>query len=472
MIVKNSRFEQIRLTWRMLMHSFLIYEDEVIQPEPILMSKESTVKTASLSGLLYLISAYDASKIDSIEDRKISEAKKNAVKAYISDEIDSLCKKKEKLEKQLNATDGCSINTKIQRVIDELSATEHRILEEINKSKGTLAQVLYERDRLAECNLLLDRYEKLRSQYATDIKRLAFIVEGEVNMEKLHLLNKCPFCDGDLLTEMDESYTESANGELKRISELLTELGAVEQTVITDKNHCLDRISVLNSERDETERFIRTELRPRAEKLTITLSDYHTLVRLQKELEIVNELHKEKTEDYGRILAAHENKANEYKPREHFPIGFEADMTRMFNEVLRECRYENLLSAMFSLKDFDVIVNSKHKADFGKGYKAFLNVTLAITMREYLCKYGKYAPCLLIVDSPLLSLEQGVSDSAPDSMKSGLIEYLMRTQDIGQTIIIENRIPKLDYEKYNVKLNNFTKGKTRGRYGLLSDVFI
>ena len=55
-------------------------------------------------------------------------------------------------------------------------------------------------------------------------------------------------------------------------------------------------------------------------------------------------------------------------------------------------------------------------------------------------------------------------------MKIGLMQYLIDTQDMGQTILIENAIPRLDYKNANVKLHYFTKGKTKGRYGLLLDM--
>ena len=89
-IIKNSRYETVNLTWRSFMHSFVIDEEEVIQQQPILISKESTAKTVSLSALLYLISAPDASKINPIEDKKIQEARKRAVEKYIAEEIDKL----------------------------------------------------------------------------------------------------------------------------------------------------------------------------------------------------------------------------------------------------------------------------------------------------------------------------------------------------------------------------------------------
>lgn len=128
------------------------------------------------------------------------------------------------------------------------------------------------------------------------------------------------------------------------------------------------------------------------------------------------------------------------------------------------------VSAKFSIKNFDIIVNGKEKENYGKGYRAFLNVIVAIAMREYICQNGIYPPRLFVVDSPLLSLKQNIDEETPESMKIGLMKYLISTQNLGQTILIENEIPKLDYESTNVKLHYFTKGKTEGRYGLLLDM--
>lgn len=91
-------------------------------------------------------------------------------------------------------------------------------------------------------------------------------------------------------------------------------------------------------------------------------------------------------------------------------------------------------------------------------------------MRKYLNDKGAFKPGLIVVDSPLLSLEQGVEESAPDSMKAALMTYIMKNQEDGQTIIIENKIPNLNYQQFNVNLIEFTKGKKDGRYGLLEDI--
>ena len=109
------------------------------------------------------------------------------------------------------------------------------------------------------------------------------------------------------------------------------------------------------------------------------------------------------------------------------------------------------------------------KKSYGKGYAAFLNTVLAISFQEYLDKYGTYKPGLLVVDSPILSLaEKREGDNRPISggMKTSLFQYMVDHRMDRQSIIIENNIPEIDYNKEEVKLIPFTK-TDEGRYGLL-----
>ena len=95
-----------------------------------------------------------------------------------------------------------------------------------------------------------------------------------------------------------------------------------------------------------------------------------------------------------------------------------------------------------------------------------------MVFRYYLSEHAKYDPGFLIVDTPLLGLDQGVDDAAPESMRTALFKYFMNHQENGQTIVIENilHIPKLDYEASGANVITFTKGLSDGRYGFLMDV--
>ena len=119
--------------------------------------------------------------------------------------------------------------------------------------------------------------------------------------------------------------------------------------------------------------------------------------------------------------------------------------------------------------DFDLWVNGQENRVHGKGFRAFQNTIMALALLEFLSEQGKYSPSMLIVDSPIQSLEEGVDDKTPDTMKTGLFKYLLEHQSYGQVIIIENKIPPaLDYG--NAHMIEFTKGKKPGRYGLLPGI--
>lgn len=163
-----------------------------------------------------------------------------------------------------------------------------------------------------------------------------------------------------------------------------------------------------------------------------------------------------------------------YHPKEYFDDAFLAVMDGYAKSILKECNNENLASARFNLTDFDIEVNGgKKSTNHGKGYRAFLNTVLALMFRRYLAKNAKYNPGLLIIDTPLLGLDQGVDDAAPESMRTALFKYLINNQIDGQMIVVENldHIPNLDYQKSGANVITFTKGRFEGRYGFLDGVY-
>lgn len=120
-----------------------------------------------------------------------------------------------------------------------------------------------------------------------------------------------------------------------------------------------------------------------------------------------------------------------------------------------------------------MVSRGQKKADVsGQGYCSFLNSVVAITFRSYMEKYATYNPGFVILDTPLLGLDQGIADTAPESMQTALFKYFINHQDDGQIIILENirHIPKLDYKKLGAHVITFSKGLEPRRYGFLLDV--
>jgi DNA repair exonuclease SbcCD ATPase subunit len=215
-IIKNSRFDKQRLGLRSFLHAILINEANVFQTEPILASRHDTQKTASLSALLYLMTGLNYEETDPKEEKKIKEAKKKAVVAYINSRLDSMAERVGELD-ELVTPDTQSLQARVEELIDEIAVTERQIADAIDRSRSLMAEIYDRNEQLAECNTLYNRIQALRTQYNADIKRLTFIVEGEIHKGDLPTNAKCPFCDGEITEHHEHSYVEASRAEAERV---------------------------------------------------------------------------------------------------------------------------------------------------------------------------------------------------------------------------------------------------------------
>ena len=227
------------------------------------------------------------------------------------------------------------------------------------------------------------------------------------------------------------------------------------------------KMAVLNEKKLGVEALLNNELKPKVAVLKQTLAEYRRAIEIQNEAAVISEFEISMKTELFEVQMEDDSEA-EFKVKNYFDRNILGSLDDYLNKTLELCKYEGLSSAYFSPNNFDVFINGKSKDAFGKGYRAFLNTVLALTLMKYLAERGKYAPGILVVDSPILSLKERGDEKTPDTMKTALFKYLLDNQNYGQVIIIENNVPKLDYSKANVIA--FTKDEAQGRYGFLNDV--
>jgi len=466
-IIKNARFEKQRLGLRSFLHAMLINESNVFQTEPILVSRHDTQKTASLSALLYLMTGLSYEETSPKEEKKIRDAKKKAVVAYINSRLDQMASRVGELD-NLAVADTQSLQAKAEEIIDEISETEQQIAEAIGRSRLLMKEIYDLNEQLAECNTLYNRIQALHTQYNADIKRLTFIVEGEVYKNDVPANEKCPFCDGEITEHHEHSYVEASRAEAERIRLQLKDLSETQQDIAIEQESLTEEINKLASERSGVDELINGELKPRIAMLKQMLAEYRRAIEVHNEIAVIHQFETSMKVELYEVENEEESSQTQFDIKAHFDTSIRAALDEILARLLTACKYDGFSSVYFSLRDFDVVVNGNLKDSFGKGYRAFLNTIMAVALMEYLNEHGKYALGLLIVDSPILSLKEKVSDEASDSMKAALFQYLIDNQDHGQVIIAENDIPKLDYSKANII--RFTKDDEDGRYGFLNGV--
>jgi len=420
------------------------------------------------SALIFLLTGEDFSKYDAKEEKRIRDAKKNEIVAHIKSELRNMASKKDELEAELVKHGDVKLGNKVQEIIAEVTAVRKRINDANERSMDLLHDIVAVREELVNADLLLDRHGSLRKHYIADIKRLTLIVDGEAVMSEVSTLEKCPYCDGEVSELELENYTETARFELARIVDQLNGLSQVESGVLERKLSLEQKLKSLNLEKADIDEFINTKLKSLESELSTALKDYQIVMRIKGELDFVQRFTNEKNEQLREKEAPEDSKL-EYLPKTHFDATFRKTMDVYLNDIFTECNFEKFSSAHLDVDGkFDVSVNGANKATTrGQGYRSYINTLLALAFRKYMKDHGKYYPGVFFVDSPLQTLKQNVDDHAPDSMKSELFNYLLKNQDYGQILVIENEIPNIDYESHGIKPIYFTGGKSEGRYGFL-----
>lgn len=114
-----------------------------------------------------------------------------------------------------------------------------------------LAEILNRENRLAQCNVLLSRYQYLKSQYKADIQRLSFIVEGEIEIKKMPAVSTCQFCEGKIIPRSRKTYIEASKAELTRIVSQMEGLDVTEQNVQNEKAEIEKTLIELRGQRDD-----------------------------------------------------------------------------------------------------------------------------------------------------------------------------------------------------------------------------
>ena len=473
-VTKNARFDKERMTWASLLRLVYVKEGRIDSEEAIFEPTDNYEKTPFLSSLLYLIYGHDFGNADAQTKKEIKKARREAVKEYLNGKIQIASDRREQLEKQMQLFDGVNVEQTISDMVSSLNATEQSISAALDKSKSLLGEIMKGEKRLAQCNVLLSRYEYLRSQYKADIQRLSFIVEGEQETKKLPTVSTCPFCEGKIVHRKKATYVDASKAELTRIIAQLEGLDTAEKNVHREKEEIEAALEKLRQERDDIDRLIKDELKPKSAELEASINALKAYVRLSEEMRVVAAYAQDWETDIDNYDATEETETPlVYHPKDYFDSEFQTGMTENAESILTECRYHNFTAARFDIPTFDIEVNGEAKASsHGKGYRSYLNTVVALMFRKFLAEHATYNPGLLIIDTPLHGLDEEVPEDAPESMRAGLFTYFMNHQE-GQLIVIENldHIPNLDYENSGANVITFTKKRGEGRYGFLNDVY-
>lgn len=462
-IISSQEYKSQNLTWRTILNMFLIDENRISSNNSIVTSLSFKNITAALSSLLYLINGEEQNIPDDHESGVIKKAKREAVTKYIKKHIISLTERNDKLQEELKLNKANDIDAEIERLLREISETDEKISSSIKKSKKLLKDIYDLSAKIEEAEFLKDRYAALESQYISDIKRLEFIINGEQKQVFNTKNEKCPFCDSAIKPHNHHSYTKASQAELDRVKMMLADLKETIEAITEELNGYKDNLKLYETENNEILNLIELELKPYTEELKKSLASYQSKQQLIKEIEVIKSVADNMNAEMFEV--EHEEDSEiKYNPKNHFERDTIDKINKYLDEMLRESAFPEYLTSRVDLGTFDVVTNARNKSVEGQGFKSFINTIFAFVLMKYLSVEAKYAPKLLIIDSPIMALTERESNNS-NGMKAALFEYLVKNNNYGQVIIAENEIPNINYQ--NTKLIEFSGLKDKGRCGFL-----
>lgn len=477
-IIAKMDFTPNNLTARTFIHFFLINETRMVGENSILKNGQGYSKNIpipTISSLIYLASGktFLTAGQNPATKSAIITAKRAATKRLVDLSISAL--NDEKITTLPKPDDGRTVSqlqNEIEKLMDEISGAEAALGNAVEESRSLADELLSIEDHLSESKMLKNRYDSLRTQYESDIKRLTFIAEGDMQKNKIPVVEHCPFCNGELPKEHSQSCVEAAAVEVDKIELQIRDLQYADEELLTEIDKLNQQRVVVISKRSEVQSYIRGELQPRITALKEQFADYSAALEHAKATELVQTFNRVLLEQLNTINSEDEEETGtKFNVRAKIQEYLTPFLNKYLSNILMECNYENYSGARFDEDICDIIVNGSEKMSQGKGFRAFLNSILAIAVQEMLDEYNLYQPHLLVFDSPILSLkereEEVGTEVASDGMRSGLFKYLVRHENNRQTIVLENEIPAIDYS--SAHLVHFTKIENEGIYGLIND---
>lgn len=462
------------LTLRTFIHIILCDETRIQGEGSILSQGKGVVRSVAVSvysSLLYLANGNNYLPDSAFVDPKITKAKREAIEEFVDKSMHALEKRKDAELDNFSQMKPHEIQTKIDRILEEIGAVEGAIEKASSKSKQLGERLIEIDDQITESKMLMNRNKSLESQYESDVKRLTFIAEGDIQHDNIPVLTVCPFCNGELTKDQGGSCIEASIAEVEKIEVQIKDLRSVQLALKQEMKDLTTERSTVLSERKEIEATIRRELKPQIALLRSSLADYTLALNQYKAKEMI--------EVFSNVLVSGLEEVEKdtgsdlrFDVKAKFSEVFLTKLNDELKVLLETCNYKNFIGAYFDTDDEDIVVNGHIKRSQGQGYRAFLNSVLILALYNCLDSFKKYPLPLLVLDSPILSLKERQSKDksgfATSGMKDGLFRYFVEHQADRQTIVIENDIPKIDYK--DTKMIEFTRDDSNGsRYGLILD---
>lgn len=475
-IIKNEDFKTQTLSLRTFLHMFLLKESEILREESILVPKSVTANTPFRSSLLFLLTGENQDTLEKEESPDMVKLKNQAVRLYVSKKISDISKQELEISESIKGITKDMVEQNLKEALKKVNYNNSELSKLTNANELLVQENSSLTRKKEENSVSIKNFKDLIEQYRIDENRLSLILQGQPSIQEYKSETHCPFCDSKI----------NMNENIENFKDILLEFENI-QIKSKDLNETLEflhqkdlelnkRINYNKLEIEKNSKHINEILKPSIKNLEETIKDYRAFFCLLAEKESLSNIASNWNDD---LVEFDDDNIDDkkYKPLDRYPGNFFYTMSQIIKNLLEECSFPNLNTARFDKTSFDVVINGESKASQGKGYRAYLNSIVALSLLEYMQKNAMYSIPLFIVDTPLLGLDEIIEEKNTNSknvgdMRTSFYKYLIKTGKQRQVIVIDNNkdLPEIDFDEPNINTIVFTKSETNGRYGFLKGI--
>lgn len=457
----------------------IVDEESVIKDaSPVLPSNQYIKNTAEAGVFRLLLTGIDDSSVVAREDPKLAKGRQDG-KAEVLEIL------LQRARDQLDEVEGIGTADKererLERLDGELESAAADLATE-QKSASALEderRVAWTRLREVESRLnvlaeLGTRFDLLREQYASDLRRLDTIAEAGLRLGQM-TEERCPVCGAP--AEHHEPAHQKGNAtpanvvqackaEAMKTATLLQDLETTRASTTAEVKRLAAEKEADRTRLETIGTELKTLLQPRVEiavKKVQDARDQRDASRRAVELlERVEEL-----EELLAKAAAPLKKAGKSEVPSAVTAGQAEQFSKEVQGLLQSWHFPNLDRVTFSDDEQDIVISGHPRKSHGKGVRAITRAAFNLALLRLCAREGKPFTGMVLIDSPLVVYrEPDTADgSFPPEVKNRFYENLAVTFAEEQVIILENDPPP-DSLLASANVVLFT-GNDQGRQGFI-----
>jgi hypothetical protein len=468
------------LSYRDIARLTFIDEERIItEKSPVYSSGQFNQQIQEQSVLEILLTGSDAKELEQVEDDKIFHSRVKGKIEFVDSLIKDLAEKILIIEKENPIKKQLQLQDKIDNLSIVLQESSIK-LESLTREKQNLYNSINE---LNSKNILHEelssRFILLQEHYKSDIKRLAFIIEGEDYFSQLTTI-KCPMCGGDMDKDHYDCIIEDGIKSSSIIESIEKEIEKI-KIKLSDLESTLIQLASEKSERDKTLASLKRQYKIVEFEIQTSIEPVKSSTKQEIDL-LITELSLVKEQDFLKEqLASYYNQKSlldkelSRKPK----VGEQKDGIKFtvlqglcdtIKTILTAWKYPNIATVNFNTDYliYDFVINNKNRNAHGKGIRSITYSAFIIGLMDYCIKNDLPHSGNIIIDSPLTTYQgkeqRSIEDETPKDMQDAFFNDLSNIQHNRQIIILDNKDPQ---EALKSKINyiHFTNDKSTGRQG-------